>query len=158
MRNRAWYGVAADRVEEGGRVLSALLLVVVVAIPAVAAGQSWWGTPPNPGFDRNTVIRVTGIVSQVHFGPSGGPSTLALQARAETFTVVLCPSWYLAELHVDIREGDHVFVEGSKMMDSRGHLHLMAARMANERTGSVLDLRDESGRPRWLRDPGVPGK
>jgi hypothetical protein len=150
--------VAANRVEEGGRVLAALLLVVAVAIPALAAGQGWWGAPGNTGFDQNTVIRVEGTVSQVHFAPSGGPSTLALQAGAETFTVVLCPPWYLAELHADLRRGDRVLVEGSKMMDSHGNLHLMAARMTNERTGSVLDLRDESGRPRWLRDSGVPGR
>jgi hypothetical protein len=150
--------VAANRVEEGGRVLAALLLVVVVAIPALAAEQGWWGAPGNPGFDQNTVIRVTGIVSRVHIVPRGGPSTLALEAGAETFTVVLCPPWYLAELHADLQQGDRVLVEGSKMMDSRGNLHLMAARMTNERTGGVLEFRDETGRPRWLRDPGVPGR
>ena len=154
----AWFGVLAGGVEERGKTLAAVLLVVVVAIPALAAGQGWWGAPRNPGFDQNTVIRVVGTISQVYIVPRGGPSTLALQAGAETFTVVLCPPWYLAELHADLRQGDRVLVEGSKMMDPSGNLHLMAARVTHERTGSVLELRDESGWPRWLRDPGVPGK
>ena len=154
----ARFGVLADRAGAASRTLAALLLVVGVAIPALAAGQGWWGAPANPGFDQNTVIRVAGTISQVHIVPRGGPSTLTLQAGAETFTVVLCPHWYLAELHADLRQGDHVLVEGSKMMDSRGNLHLLTTRVTSERTGSVLELRDENGRPRWLRDPEAPGK
>jgi hypothetical protein len=149
-------GVWGDRVEVSGKSFTALLLVVVVAIPSLAGGQGWWGAPRNRGFDRNTVIRVAGAMSQVHIVPRGGPSTLVLQAGSETFTVVLCPHWYLSELHADLREGDRLIVEGSKMMDAGGNLHLMAARVTNERTGSALELRDESGRPRWLRDPEVP--
>ena len=40
-------------------------------------------------------------------------------------------------------------VEGSKLMDRQGHLHLVAARVTNRRTGRVVELRDETGQPRW---------
>jgi hypothetical protein len=36
------------------------------------------------------------------------------------------------------------------MMDRRGHLNLVAARVTNQRTGAVLELRDDAGRPRWM--------
>ncbi len=130
---------------------------LVVPVPAAAQGW-WWGSPINPGFDRNTVIRVTGKVTQVNIVSRGGPSTLRLETSGETFTVMLGPGWYLAELHADIRSGDILTVEGSKMMDRWGQLHLAAARVINERTGAVLELRDDAGRPRWMGGPsGRPG-
>jgi hypothetical protein len=123
----------------------------MLAVPAPAATQGWWwGSPINPGFDRNTVIQVIGTVTQVNIISRGGPSTLRLEAMGETFTVMLGPGWYLVELHADIQNGDPLVVEGSKMMDPRGNLHLVAARIMNQRTGTVLELRDDSGRPRWM--------
>jgi hypothetical protein len=124
-------------------------LMLAVPTPTPAQGW-WWGSPINPGFDRNTVIQVTGTVTQVNTVSQGGPSTLRFEASGETFTVMLGPSWYLADLHTDIRSGDILTVEGSKMMDRWGQLHLAAARIANQRTGTVLELRDETGRPRWM--------
>jgi hypothetical protein len=117
----------------------------------VAGAQGWWWGPPiNPGFDRNTVIQVTGTASQVDIVTEGGPSTMRLDTWGESFTVMLGPGWYLAEIRADIRQGDSLIVEGSKMMDRRGNLHLVAAKITNRRTGAVLELRDEAGRPRWM--------
>ena len=137
--------------------LAALAALVMIAMPSFASGQ-WWGSPRTPGFDQNTVIRVAGTISQVQLTPRSGPSTLRLQAGTEAFTVALGPQWYLAELHADLREGDRVLVEGSKMMDSSGNLHIMAARVTSERSGKILELRDERGQPRWVRGLGVPAR
>ena len=128
------------------------ILAASLSVPAPAlAGQGWWwGSPINPGFDRNTVIQVTGTASQVDIVTRGGPSTLRLETSGESFTVMLAPGWYLAEIRTDIRQGDPLIVEGSKMMDRRGNLHLVAARITNKRTGAVLQLRDEAGRPLWM--------
>jgi len=128
------------------------ILAASLSVPAPAlAGQGWWwGSPINPGFDRNTVIQVTGTASQVDIVTRGGPSTLRLDTSGESFTVMLAPGWYLAEIRADIRQGDPLIVEGSKMMDRRGNLHLVAARITNKRTGAVLQLRDEAGRPLWM--------
>jgi hypothetical protein len=71
--------------------------------------------------------------------------------------VILGPAWYLARIRADIREGDPLSVEGSKMMDRSGNLHLVAARVFNERTSAVLELRDDTGRPRWMGGPSGPG-
>lgn len=137
-----------------GRLLRIPVAVIVAALafasPAVAGQGWWWGSPINPGFDRNTVIQVTGTASQVDIVTRGGPSTLRLDTSGESFTVMLGPGWYLAEIHADIRPGDPLIVEGSKMMDRRQQVYLVAARITNQRTGAVLELRDEAGRPRWM--------
>lgn len=137
-----------------GRLLRipAAVIVLALAFPSLAAaGQGWWwGSPINPGFDRNTVIRVSGTASQVDIVSRGGPSTLRLDTSGESFTVMLGPGWYLAEIHADIRQGDPLIVEGSKMMDRGGNLYLVAARITNQRTGAILGFRDEAGRPLWM--------
>ena len=123
---------------------------LTVPVPALAGQGWWWGSPINPGFDRNTVIQVTGTAAQVDIVTRGGPTTLRLDTSGESFTVMLGPGWYLAEIHADIRPGDPLIVEGSKMMDRRGNLYLVAARITNQRTGAILGFRDEAGRPLWM--------
>jgi hypothetical protein len=131
--------------------LAAALAGATLAVPVSANAQGWWwGGPSNPGFDQNTVIQVTGRATKMDLVPRGGPSTLRLETAQETFTVMLGPGWYLSQVQCDLRLGDPLTVEGSKMMDPRGNLHLVAARVTNRRTGSVLELRDDMGRPRWM--------
>jgi len=142
---------------ERTRAMPILLLIVgmsagmMAALPvsAPAAEGYWWGSPVNPGFDQNTVIQATGIALQVDIAARGGPGTLSLQTSTESITVILGPSWFLSEQHADIQNGDPLVVEGAKMMDRRGHLHLVAVLVTNQRTGTVLRLRDEAGRPLW---------
>ena len=136
--------------------LGIILGAVVVALPGPAgAGQGWWwGSPITPGFDPQTVIQVTGTATQADIGGRGGPSTLRLENPQEGFTVMLGPGWFLAELKADIQNGDSLTVEGSKMMDRRQRVHLVAARITNHRTGTVLVLRDEKGRARWMGSAG----
>jgi len=150
---RAWTRSAHRQQAHGNRVaLQAVPLLVAAALvcPSLAGAQGWWGGPPaGPGFDRNTVIQVTGTAAQVNLRPQRGPVTLQLQASGDTYTVLLGPGWYALELRLDIQEGDPLAVEGSKLMDRQGHLHLVAARVTNRRTGRVVELRDETGQPRW---------
>jgi len=177
-----WLAILAGLTYEGGRrgmtratrVLGGLLvrttgrprgnsLRVPVAVVAVAlvfpslavAGQQgwWWGSPINPGFDRSTVIRVSGTVLRVSFDARSGPAMLTLECPRDTYTVMLGPGSYLAQHRPDIQAGDPLTVEGSKMMDHRGNLHLVAARVTNQRTGAVLELRDDVGRPLWMVGP-----
>jgi hypothetical protein len=134
--------------------LASALAAQLSAATTVAAGQGWWwGSPINPGFDRNTVIRVSGTAAQMNLAARSGPATLTLECPRDTYTVILGPAWYLAQIRPDIRDGDPLTIEGSKMMDRSGNLHLVAARVTNERTGAVLELRDDVGRPRWMGGP-----
>ena len=132
------------------------LLAIALAVPTIVSAQSWWwGSPVNPGFERSTVIRVSGTVRSVRFDARSGPATLELECPRDTYTVMLGPGWYLAQVGTDAREGDPLTVEGSKLMDPRGSLHLVAAWVKNERTGVLLTLRDDAGRPVWMNSPGA---
>ena len=134
--------------------LAGALAGAMSPIPTGAAAQGWWwGSPINPGFDRSTVIRVSGTVTRASLEVRSGPATLTLECPRDTYMVILGPGWYLRQLDADIREGDPLTVEGSKMMDRGGNLHLVAARVTNDRTAAVLELRDDTGRPRWMGGP-----
>lgn len=131
-----------------------LVAAIVLVLPALAPAQGWWwGSPITPGFDRNTVIRVSGTAAHVSLNARVNPATLTLECPRDTYTVILGPGWYLVQLHADVREGDLLVIEGSTMMDRSGNLHLVAARVTDERTGFVIELRDEMGRPLWMQGP-----
>ena len=122
-----------------------------LATPGSSMAQGWWwGSRINPGFDRKTVIQVSGTVTEIQIVNQGGPSTLRLQAPGEVFDVVLAPGWFLFELHADLKIGDSLSVEGSRVPDRQGNMYLIAARVTNVRTGDTLALRDEAGRLLWL--------
>jgi hypothetical protein len=164
MRNAVfWIRCQVSRANVSHPALAALLVAgslvgVMLATPSPTAAQGWWwGSPINPGFDRNTVVRVTGTATHVSFDARSGPATLMLECPRDTYTVMLGPARYLAQLRPDIQAGDPLTVEGSKMMDRGGNLHLVVARLTNERTGAVLELRDEAGHPRWMGGP-PPGR
>jgi hypothetical protein len=134
--------------------LAGALVGATLGVPASVNAQGWWwGSPINPGFDRSTVIRVSGTVTRVNSEARSKPATLTLECPRNTYTVILGPGWYLAQIRADIREGDALTVEGSKLMDRGGNLYLVAAWIKNERTGAILELRDDVGRPLWVGGP-----
>jgi hypothetical protein len=126
-----------------------IVMMMVLASPAPADQGYRWGPPVNPGFDQNMVIQATGIALQLDNAVRSGPCTLSLQTPTERITVILGPSWFLSEQRADIQNGDPLVVEGAKMMDRRGDLHMVATWVTNKRTGAVLRFRDEAGRPLW---------
>ncbi|MBI4526055.1 MAG: hypothetical protein HY695_19835 [Deltaproteobacteria bacterium] len=70
----------------------AIVLCGILLLPARGTAQGWWwGSRINPGFDRKTVIQVTGTVAEIKFVDEGGPSKLRLNTSDESFDVVLAP-------------------------------------------------------------------
>lgn len=57
-------------------------MTIALPSPAPAAEGHWWGSPVNPGFDRNTVIQATGTALQVDIAARSGPCTLSLKTPA----------------------------------------------------------------------------
>ncbi|MFB3925705.1 MAG: DNA-binding protein [Syntrophales bacterium] len=122
----------------------------ILFLPAAALTQGWyWGSPVTPSYDRASVIEISGVVLQADLSQRGGPPSLRLESGGETFTVVLGPGWYLRQQRADIRIGDRLAVRGSKMKGREGKTYLVAAWVKNVRTGQILELRDDNGRPFW---------
>ena len=136
----------------------AIAACAILLLPTHGAAQGWWwGSPIDPGFDPKRIVEVTGTANRVAIIPWGKPSTLELNTVSQNWSVIIGPGWYLTELQADIRIGDTLSIKGSKMTDRRGQVYLVASRVTNQRTGAVLELRDESGRPRWKRHGGAGG-
>ncbi|MCX5828571.1 MAG: OB-fold nucleic acid binding domain-containing protein [Deltaproteobacteria bacterium] len=127
------------------------LALWLFAFPAIAAAQGWyWGSPVTPGYDRATVVEVSGVVLHVDLSTrGGGGSSLRMETGSETVTVTMGPNWYFRSQGADIKIGDKLEVKGSKMKTREGKIYLAAATIKNMRTGHLLELRDENGRPRW---------
>jgi len=126
------------------------LLLWLLPSPVVAAQGWYWGSPVAPGYDRSSVVEVNGIVLQISLSSrGGGRSSLRMESSGETLTVTLGPGWYLRQKNAEFHVGDRLSVKGSKMKTREGKTYLIAAKIKNLRTGHVLELRDEAGRPLW---------
>lgn len=127
------------------------LILLLWTLPLSAVAQGWyWGSPVAPGYDRNAVVEMEGLVLQADLSARRGGTSLQMEAGGETVTVTLGPAWYLRRQGADIISGDRLLVRGAKAKTQEGKVFLTAATVTNRRTGRVLNLRDEEGRPLWL--------
>ncbi|HPC87172.1 MAG TPA: hypothetical protein P5238_11140 [Smithellaceae bacterium] len=127
-----------------------VLLSWLLIFPATVTAQGfYWGSPVSPGYDRSSVVVISGVAIHVDLTPRNGPATLRFESEGETLTVTLGPEWYLRTLKVDLQVGDKLTVKGSKMKTKDGKIYLTAANIKNLRTEQIIELRDESGRPLW---------
>jgi len=135
----------------GFRTLFLALALCLVFLPATASAQGWWwGSTMDSGYDLKTVIDIKGIVTDARFPEQGGGSaSLSLRADNEQYTVILGPAWYLKKQGLRVEKGDGLRVTGSRMLDRQGMVYVVAANIANEKTGQGILLRDEDGRPLW---------
>ncbi|HOM08446.1 MAG TPA: hypothetical protein PLW40_12270 [Syntrophales bacterium] len=132
------------------RVPVVFLALWLSAAPTTAAAQGWyWGSPVAPGYDRTAVVEMEGVALHVDMSPQRGGASLQMAAQGESVTVTLGPVWYLRRQDVDIKTGDQLTVKGAKTKTREGKVYLAAAVIKNLRTGRILTLRDEDGRPLW---------
>ncbi|MFH0788311.1 MAG: hypothetical protein V2B13_11945, partial [Pseudomonadota bacterium] len=90
-----------------------------------------------------------GTAKTVTLETTRGMSSLLLESADGAYLVMIAPSWYLKDQPWDVKNGDPLKVEGSRMTDAKGKLYLVASRITNQRTGIQVDLRDEQGNPLW---------
>lgn len=100
------------------------------------------------GFDSNTVGQVEGIVSG-YTEPSRGPLRFLVISGRETYTVLVCPSWYWKDLGPEISDGTKVRVQGSKSLGKDGKLYIIAQEIRTLATGQSSVFRSEDGFPLW---------
>lgn len=144
-------------------VLSCLILLLFAA-PCSAgwlfggeSGVERSGLDLVQGYDRNTVVTITGRVA-VSPNPDIDPVVVELAAGADHVMVVLGPRWYWQNDDIDFAKGDLLTVRGSRAQGKDGRSYLLVQRLSGP-GNRQLEVRSETGRPNWaggLRQSGAP--
>ena len=104
-------------------------------------------------YDTTTITSIEGTIASVdsQATPRGDFYMVRLTVKdtSGTTEVMVGPSFYLDSLNISFNKGDSVKVTGSKV-NFRGNDFLMAAQIVSG--GKTLKLRDDSGRPVWMRE------
>lgn len=140
-----------------GTVVIVLLAMTFAAIAAPGGGFGWRGSRgwSNEGgygrlFDTKTMTTVTGeIASMTRFTPMKGMTAgvhMKVQAGKETIDVHLGPAWYLEAQEANLKVGDKVEVQGSRIVYQKKPAIIATS---IKRGPDVLVLRDADGFPRW---------
>lgn len=140
------------------RFLFFLIAAVSVVVMLQRPAEAFWGFGSGgeggetgldlvQGYDRNTVVTVTGRVAAA-VDTEVNPVTLVMTAGSERLVIVLGPRWYLQDDHLDWKVGDTVTVRGSKAQGKDGRSYLLAQWISNPSSGQLV-LRNETGRPVW---------
>jgi len=135
-----------------------VLFVVLTLILLQSPAQAFWGFGSaqatdksglnlEQGYDRNTVVTITGRVAALP-DPSADPVTVELVAGSERMVVVLGPRWYLQDDNLDWKVGDTLTVRGSRAQGRDGRSYLLS-QWVNLPGGGQLMLRSDAGRPGW---------
>ena len=100
------------------------------------------------GYDRNTVVNISGSVAVPPRPLAGGLIAFDLNLPGEQIVVVLGPAWYLQDDNLDWKIGDQVAVRGSLAQGKDGRTYLLSQRISTP-GGTTIELRGETGRPSW---------
>jgi hypothetical protein len=103
------------------------------------------------GYDRNTVVTITGRVAALPAADSD-PVTIGLAVASDRFIVVLGPRWYLQNDDLGWKVGDTVTVRGSRAQGKDGHSYLITQWISLP-DGGQLSVRSDTGRPLWSGGP-----
>jgi hypothetical protein len=132
---------------------SALLLVLGGTADAFwgfgdTRGSDKSGLDLERGYDRNTVVKVSGSVAVPPRPLAGGLVVVELNIQNERMVVVLGPAWYLQDDNLDWKIGDQVNVRGSLAQGKDGRTYLLSQQVSVP-GGVTIELRDENGNHSW---------
>lgn len=100
------------------------------------------------GYDRNTVVQISGPVAVPPRTLAGGLIAVDLNIQGEKIVVVLGPAWYLQNDRLDWKIGDPVTVRGSLAQGKDGRTYLLSQQVSLP-GGATIVLRGETGSPAW---------
>jgi hypothetical protein len=128
----------------------ALLMSVVLGLAfsaTVSAADK--ATPPEPRYDKATVVHFSATVTAVREVPKGlalDGLHLTVQSGLETLDVYVGPTEFVKVFDVTFKKGDSIDVKGSKVK-FEGATLVLASEVS---MGNVtLLLRDKEGAPLW---------
>ena len=137
------------------------ILIAAVALLLVLGGtaDAFWGFGDSgdlnrsgldleQGYDRNTVVKISGPVAVPPRPLAGGLIAFDLNLPGEQMVVVLGPAWYLQDDNLDWKVGDQVTVRGSLAQGKDGRTYLLTQRISAP-GGATIELRGENGSPSW---------
>ena len=100
------------------------------------------------GYDRNTVVKISGPVAVPPRPLAGDLIAVDLNLPGEQIVVVLGPDWYLQDDNLDWKIGDQVTVRGSLAQGKDGRAYLLSQQITTP-GGTTIELRGQNGRPSW---------
>lgn len=119
------------------------------AWPFTDGGPERSGLDLSQGYDRNTVVTITGRVAALPDN-TADPVTVEVVAGSERLVVVLGPRWFLQDDDLDWKVGDQLVARGSRAQGKDGRSYLLAQWVTGPSGASVV-LRTPSGHPGWVR-------
>ena len=107
-------------------------------------------------YDASTVTTINGTIAIIDSQATPRRDfymvQLSVQDTSGTTNVVVGPSSYLDSQNISFNKGDSIQVTGSKV-NFRGNDVMIAAQIVTG--GKTIKLRDDSGRPMWMRGGGM---
>jgi hypothetical protein len=100
------------------------------------------------GYDRNTVVKISGSVAVPPRPLPGGLIAVDLNIQGEQIVAVLGPAWYLQDDNLDWKIGDQATVRGSLAQGKDGRTYLLSQQISVT-GGATIELRDIKGSPSW---------
>ncbi len=146
-----------------------LIAASTLLLMSAGAADAFWGFGDSgqqdksgldleQGYDRNTVVKISGPVAVPPRPLAGGLMVFDLNVPGEQMVVVLGPAWYLQDDNLDWKVGDQVTVRGSLAQGKDGRTYLLSQQIGVP-GGATIVLRSENGSPSWSRGTrgGQPG-
>lgn len=137
----------------------ALLAVAALLLVLRGTADAFWGFGDSrgvdksgldleQGYDRNTVVKISGSVAVPPHPIAGGLIAFDLNLPGERVVVVLGPAWYLQDDNLDWKVGERVTVQGSRTQGKDGQTYLLSQRIITA-GGATIELRGPNGTPPW---------
>jgi len=132
--------------------MRSLTFSVLLALPiAVAFGGGKEPIAAGPQYDPDKVVTVTAIVTDVREVPKGDPLegiNLTVKVNGETIRAYVAPVAFVKLFSVTFKKNDVLEITGSKVRFEGSDL-ILTRELTRFQTDMIL--RDQSGRPFWLK-------
>ncbi len=126
------------------RIVIAMLLLAIVAVPVVAFAQN-----EMPKYNPKTEVTIKGTVTEVkEIAGAKGKTDIHLMVKfgENIVEVCLCPIAFLNEFGVAFHKGDQLIIVGSK--GKMGDQDVVLAREIEQGDNKIV-MRDKEGAPVW---------